>query len=128
MSRMNASEFRALQASKNRQKRNKYGAKRTEVDGVTFDSQAEAIYIQELKILERQNIIRDLELQRVFPLVVNEIRIGEYRADAVFFDIENDRTRVHDVKGGDATATKEFKLKAKLMLALYGIVVEIIKR
>lgn len=123
---MTAAEFRALGTAKARQGKNKFNAKRTVVDSVTYDSKAEAIWIQELKILERQGIIRDLETQKVFPLVVNGHHIAEYHADVVFFDVDAGRRRVQDCKG--AKATPAFKLKARLMLALYGITVEIIQR
>ena len=52
---------------------NKYGARRTQVDGIWFDSQKEAARYQELKLLQSIGLIDELELQPVFPLHVMEL-------------------------------------------------------
>lgn len=49
-------------------RQHKYGARKTTVDGVTFDSQREAQRYQELKLLERAEVISGLELQPRFEL------------------------------------------------------------
>lgn len=43
--------------------RAKYGNKKVEVDGITFDSKIEARYYQYLKQLKEQDIVKDFELQ-----------------------------------------------------------------
>lgn len=98
---------------------NKYGARKVEVDGITFDSQAEADHYWDLKQLERAGEITELELQPVFPLLVNGIKVGLYRADFRFRD--EDGLHVQDVKG---VRTPVYKLKKKMVLAQYGIEIE----
>jgi hypothetical protein len=51
------------------QKKHKYGAKRTEVMGIKFDSKKEANRYLELKMLARAGKIRDLKLQPKFLLL-----------------------------------------------------------
>jgi hypothetical protein len=97
----------------------KYGAIRTEVDGVTFASKAEARRYAELKLLERAGEIAQLELQPRYPLVVNGVKVATYVGD--FRYIERGGLVVEDTKG---VRTPVYKLKAKLMLAVHGITVK----
>lgn len=104
--------------------RNKYNAKKTVIDGIAFDSKAEATRYGELKLLERAGVIKDLEVHPKYKLDVNGIRICTYTAD--FEYIENGEKTTEDVKSR-ATITYSYKLKKKLMKAIYGIdIVEII--
>lgn len=124
--------------------RTKYRAKKTEVDGITFDSMKEAKRYQELKILEAAGQIKDLRLQvpyELIPAMREPDTIGKrggkikgklieraviYKADFVylekldipFSDQEKWEEVVEDVKG---MRTKEYILKRKLMLYRYGI-------
>lgn len=111
----------------------KYGAVRTEMDGITFASKAECARYAELKLLERAGEIWDLELQPRFPLLVPATtgtlrgalqatagtwdgRIGEYRGD---FAYKDRRGRiVEDVKG---FKTALYKWKKKHVETQYGI-------
>lgn len=96
--------------------RNKFGAKRTEVDGITFASKAEAARYKTLKMELANGIIKNLELQPKFPIIVEGVKVCTYIAD---FRYElNGRTIVEDVKGFQ---TPLFKLKAKLLKAKYKI-------
>lgn len=109
--------------------RNKYGARRTEVDGISFASMAEANRYKELKFLERHGRIRNLELQPRFPLEVNGIKvctyIGDFRYELASSDRKGAWTKiVEDVKG---VCTREFQLKAKLLFAVAGVRVEIVR-
>ena len=85
---------------------------RTEIDGIKFDSKAEAEYYFELKLRERAGQIKILEIQ---PAVyMTDARIL-YRAD---FLIEEDGVKKYiDVKGVE---TPVFKLKKKLWV-YYGM-------
>jgi hypothetical protein len=96
----------------------KYGAIRTEVDGVTFASRAEARRYVELKLLERAGEIECLELQPRYLLVVNGVKIGAYVGDFKYLDTRTGRRTVEDVKG---VKTPVFRLKSKLVKALYDI-------
>ena len=93
----------------------KYHAVPTAVDGYRFASQREARYYQNLKLLEKAGAIQDLELQPVFPLVVNGVVIGKYVADFRYVDCETGEVVTVDVKG---FRTKEYKLKKRLVEAL----------
>lgn len=102
--------------------RHKYNAKKTVVDGITFDSKAEAARYCELKLLERQGIIKDLRLQPRFRLQDGftasdgkKIRPLDYVAD--FMYVDNDGAAVvEDVKG---VQTDAYKIKKKLFLKRY---------
>ena len=62
--RMSISEYRQMQAAHG----NKYGAKRTRVDGQWFDSRGEANRWMELKLLEMSGNIKNLQRQKVLHL------------------------------------------------------------
>ncbi len=98
--------------------RSKYGAIRTEVDGITFASKKEAAHYGKLKILERAGKITNLRLQPSFRLEVNGQPICKYVADFEYFDVERRELRVEDAKG---FKTPAYKLKKKLMKAIHGI-------
>lgn len=102
-----------------RRGRNKYGAKKTVIDGITFDSKREAARYLELKTLLRAGQITDLRCQVRYQLVVNGVKIGSYRAD--FCYQENGQEVVEDVKSAATKALRDYRLRKKLMLALYGI-------
>ena len=97
---------------------NKFRARKTVVDGITFASMGEARRYQELKLMERAGLIRNLCLQSPFALTVDGVHICDYRADFVYHDNETDKAVVEDFKG---FRTPEYRLKRKLMLAIYGV-------
>lgn len=93
---------------------NKYRAIKTEVDGIVFDSKAEARRYSELKMLERLGEIQSLELQPAFKVTINGKNICTYKADFAYF---TDRERVvEDVKG---FKTPIYRLKKKLVEASF---------
>lgn len=128
MTRISASEYVNAAGGA---KPNKYGAKRTVVDGQTFDSRAEARRWQELVVLQRAGKITGLERQVRIPLMAhNGEVIGHYVADAVYFNLdEHGRTTnkvVEDVKGGKATQTPLFTWKARHFRAQFGFAISIV--
>lgn len=96
----------------------KYGNIRVEADGQKFDSKAERGRWMDLRLLETAGEIKDLTRQITYPLEVNGVHICDYKADFVY--IEKDELVVEDTKG---YRTREFMLKAKLMLACHGITI-----
>ncbi len=96
----------------------KYRAVKTTVDGITFDSKKEAARYKELKVLENTGHIKKLELQKRYDFVINQLKLGFYKADFVYWDNENDEEVVEDVKG---IKTPMYNLKKKLMKAIYQI-------
>ena len=96
----------------------KYKNGKTVIDGIKFDSAAEGARYQILKAKEKAGLIKNLELQVNYPLIVNGLKICDYRADFVYElggkkIVEDVKGQLHDV----------FKLKYKLMFACYGITV-----
>ena len=114
---------RDLKAWKTNRRPQKFGNVRITTDDGTFDSQKEHRRWCELKLLERAGDIRNLEHHVKLPLVVNGHDCGSYEADFIYF--EGGSRVIEDSKGGDATVTQLFRLKQKLVRALYGIDVRI---
>lgn len=123
----------------------KYGNKKQTIDGITFDSRKEARRYAELKMLEKAGVISGLELQKEFELIPAQYdnlsrseyikhngkktrgklleRAVKYKADFCYFDKEKKQLIVEDTKG---FKTKDYIIKRKLMLWVYGIkIVEI---
>ncbi len=97
-------------------KRSKYGAIKVRLDGHVFDSKAEAARYQELRTFEIAGVISNLGVHRRFTIHVNNLHICEYICD---FDYREDgKLVIEDVKG---MKTPAYKLKKKLMLAVFGI-------
>lgn len=95
----------------------KYSAVRTEVDGITFASKKEARRYGELKLLERAGVIKDLELQKRFPLKVNGHLVCTYVSDFVYHDNVLGHRIVEDAKGH---RTREYITKSRLFEAVHG--------
>lgn len=101
---------------------NKYNARKTEVDGITFDSKKEAKRYCELKLMEKAGIISELILQPRYNIEIDGQYICFYKADFSYND-ENTNLVVEDVKG---MKTPVYNLKKKLVKACHNIdIVEI---
>mgnify|MGYP002624126888 CR=1 FL=1 len=98
---------------KNKGKRSKYGAKKTNVDGHTFDSQKEAEFYNELKLRLKAGDIAGFCLQPIFVLAPNL----KYKADFIIFN-NNGSTEIIDVKG---FKTKEYIAKKKVFEDKYKL-------
>lgn len=101
----------------------KYKAKKTVVDGIPFASKKEAGRYQELKLLERAGVIKDLALQPRF-LFQDKFKYKgkterkiEYVADFKYLDTKTGRVVVEDTKG---YKPEVYKIKRKLFLKKYG--------
>lgn len=101
----------------------KYQNKKTEVDGIIFDSKKEAKRYKELLLLESAGAITDLRRQVKYELIPSQRIDGkvaerkvEYIADFVY--TQDGETIVEDTKG---FKTKDYIIKRKLMLYKYGI-------
>ena len=106
---------------------NKYHARKTTVDGITFDSEKEARRFGELKLLLRAGEIKNLKLQQDFTLQEaytapdgERVRAIRYVADFVYEDQETGETVVEDVKSR-ATKTRVYEMKRKLLREKYGV-------
>lgn len=117
----------------------KYHNKVTEIDGIVFDSRKEAERYMELRLLERQGVIKDLRRQVPYTLIPEQReestewysrgprkgqkkpgrvieRPCEYVADFVYR--EDGAEVVEDTKG---MRTRDYIIKRKLMLYVHGI-------
>ena len=101
-------------------KASKYHNRKTTYQGVRFDSQKEAKRYQELQWMQQAGLIQDLELQPRYDLIVNGHKIGFYRGDFRYKDVATDSVILEDVKS-PATRTAVYRLKKKLVKALYGV-------
>lgn len=103
----------------------KYHAKKTTVDGITFDSRREADRYLVLKGMEEEGAIEDLRRQVRYELVPafdvdgRHYRPVFYMADFVY--VEDGKEVVEDVKG---MRTDVYKLKSKLFARRYGMSVK----
>jgi len=99
------------------EKKSKYNSRKVYIDGISFDSQAEANYYCQLKILLRAGKIDGFCRQARF--VVTEGKNGEkgteYVTDFIIF-YPNGSYRIVDVKG---VKTDVFKLKIKCLREKY---------
>lgn len=102
-------------------KKSKYGNKKTEVDGIKFDSKKEAKRYGELMILLKAGEIGLLERQVVFELKIGEKRVCKYIADFVYTDQKTGERIVEDVKSEATRKLRLYRLKKKLMQEIIGI-------
>lgn len=112
----------------------KYHSKKVTVNGVTYDSKKENKRHCELLLLQRAGAITELQRQVEFELIpvqrepdtvgvrggIRKGRVIEHKcsyvADFVYY--ENGKKVVEDTKG---IKTKDYIIKRKLMLHVYGI-------
>lgn len=105
--------------------RSKYRAKKTVVDGITFDSRKEGDRYLVLKGMEEDGSIEDLRRQVRYELIPafdvdgKHYRPVSYVADFVYR--EDGKEIVEDVKG---MRTDVYKLKSKLFARRYGMIIK----
>jgi len=97
----------------------KYHARKTEVDGIVFDSKKEAERYRQLLLLQRAGEITGLQIQVPYVLI-EKSKYGKtikYIADFVYRE-KNGEQIVEDTKG---VKTPVYRLKKRLMAEIYGI-------
>ena len=112
-------------------KPSKYRNKKVTVDGIKFDSLLESKRYQELDLMVRAEVIRDLNLQVAMILRCGGTEVKsakgrtlKYYADFSYWDIEQGRQRWEDSKGYDTPLSA---LKRAMIKAEYGIEIEIVR-
>lgn len=102
-------------------KRNKFNAKKIEIDGHTFDSRGEGQRYRELALLERSGLISDLELQVNYILQEAFIdadgvkqRAVTYTADFTY--CERGITVIEDYKSKATAKGESFRIRWRLLL------------
>lgn len=110
--RMTAKEYRQM-----RNGGNKYNAKKTTVNGVTFDSKKEAKTWERLCGMQRAGLITDLERQKRFELVPKQEdeRAVYYVADYVYTIKITGQRIVADCKSSMTKKLPAYIIKRKLM-------------
>jgi hypothetical protein len=103
---------------------NKYRAVKVKADGLTFDSKAEHRRYCELKLLQAAGEISTLSIHEPFPCHVAGQLICTYEADFVYWAKGASSATVEDVKG---VKTAVYRLKKKLVKAIYGIEITEVK-
>jgi hypothetical protein len=104
------------------ERRSKYNAKPVEIDGIRFDSTAEAMRYRELLLMEQAGEIWNLKCHVRYEILAAFDHDGKherpifYEADFIYFDRLTKRTTIEDVKG---VKTAVYKIKRKLFLARY---------
>ena len=111
--------------------KNKYNAKKVEVDGIVFSSKAESSYYKYLLGLLNEGVVESFEMQKPYtlldkfphPKTGKTIRAIKYVPD--FEVIYTDgRVEVVDVKG---MQTDVFRMKCKLFMFRYQIPLVLVK-
>lgn len=112
-------------------RRRKYANEPTMLDGMKFDSRAEAKRWAYLAMLQRAGEIDQLQRQVSYELVPKQVRPSggferpiAYLADFTYRDKRTGRTVVEDVKGASPDV---WIIKRKLMLHVHGIEIREVK-
>ena len=102
-------------------RRNKYGNQRTELDGIIFDSRAEARRYAELVLLQKAGEISDLEMQKAYVLQPSffdkagkRVPAIKYYADFCYITKDGEQI-IEDVKSPATRNNSTYKLKKKMM-------------
>lgn len=109
-------------------KQNKYHNKKVIVDDIKFDSKKEAKRYNELKLLEKAGLIKNLqrqvkyELQPSFKYNGKTIRAINYIADFVYK--KNGELIVEDVKSEATRKDKVYTIKKKMLLYIFNIEIQ----
>lgn len=135
--RISAKEFIGEQVKISKKRGSKYRNVKTVVDGITFDSKKEAQRYAELRMMELSGEIENLECQKVYDLTIEDmhsigqhrgpvmVSICKYKADFSYSTPFRPGIRgkdiVEDVKSEITRKNPVYRIKKKLMKAIYGI-------
>lgn len=113
-----------------KKKYNKYRNTKKTIDDIVFDSEKEAKYYTQLMLLKKAKEITDFERQVKMPIEVNGVHIAFYILDFKIF-YPDGSVRYIDIKAQDNKSKKwittdVFKLKKKLIEAIYKIKIELL--
>ena len=100
----------------------KYGNVKVNTPDGTFDSKLEYNRFCQLKWLEKAGLIKDLKTQVKFVLIDKSVHGREISYIADFTYKKGDKLIVEDTKS-NATKTRLYTLKKRLMAERYGIII-----
>jgi len=108
----------------------KYRNVPVEIDGIRFASLAEGRRYGELKLMDKGGLIMGIQIHPEFLITATPqdntqraVTVGKYHADFKYWDVEHTKWVVEDVKGGNATRTEAYRLRKKIVEAIYGITI-----
>ena len=113
-------------------KKSKHQNIKTVTDGIKFDSKKESGRYLQLKLMQGQGMISELQLQVKYKLQIRHVQVNDtivdlgycimnsYIADFTYKD-KNGIFVVEDVKSDHTRKLKTYKLKKKLMKIIYNI-------
>lgn len=105
-------------------KKNKFNARKVLVDDIKFDSQGEAFRYKQLLEKQEKGEISELKRQVKYSIDINDMHICNYIADFEYLDHATGGYITEDYKGMD---TPNSRLKRKLVLAIHGVDVRVVK-
>ena len=122
---LSSKQYRDMLAGKFVPKGNKYHAKKTESDGVVFDSNKEMRRWKELSVMESSGLISNLQRQVRFILQEGfitkdgqKIRPISYLADYVYEDKKGNKY-IEDCKSVATKKIEVYRLKKKMVMYKY---------
>jgi len=101
-------------------RKSKYGAIKTRVNGLVFDSKGEAARYIELTLMEKAGAIKHLKRQEPFIIEINGKRIGTWKADFTYY--EKGELVIEDYKGYKHSG---WAFKRKVIEALFMIKIRV---
>ena len=123
--RLTEKQYRELYSKSLDYKISKYHNKKVYAYGRNWDSKKELARYEELSLLEKENVISDLEIQPKF-LLIDTIRYNGktypktyYIADFMYSNADGQEV-VEDVKSEATRKDKVYRLKIKLFLSKYS--------
>lgn len=102
----------------------RYGNIKSTYDGIEFGSKKEMARYIELKILKKAGVIDRLEVHPKYEFVINGFKVCTYSADFRYHKAGSILSKdmiVEDVKSPFTRKKDSYRIKIKLMKAVYGI-------
>ena len=120
---LSAKQYREINKAEKHGRIPRVSKARRTVNGIVFDSKKEADRWQALRFKEIAGTISRLQRQPKFDLNVNGVLIGAYIADFEYLTATGELV-IEDVKSAHTRKDPVYRLKAKLVKAIYGITVK----
>lgn len=91
------------------------------IDGMTFDSRKEGRRYEKLALRLKAGEIGNLEFQVAYDMIVNGQLVTRYVADFRYLLVATGEMVVEDVKSKATRINRVYRIKKKLMKAIYNI-------
>lgn len=117
---LTAAQFQSLTKTEKHGRIPRASKLRRTVDGITFDSLAEANRWKTLRLAEIAGRISRLARQARYKIIVNGVHVADYYADFEYLN-ETGQLVTEDQKSAHTRKDPVYRLKKKLVEAIYGI-------